>query len=318
MFMRFAWFLMLFLVIGTSTLAFYWSKKAAEKRSELSSCTESFSTLENGFHEVIAFSVAGPGFKDGYVRDIDNDSVRIGTIFPLEEEKLVLRFKQDQCLDCIDSTLTVLNEFARVAGNEKVILLTTFHDLSSLRALRRSKHIPFKIYNCDPEIFQRPTDDLGSPYLFLMDHRLIAELPLSIPSTETWLSRYYLSTIRSALMKSYRLKYPITIERTASIQFDRTAFDLGNIEYGGTALAKFTFHNNGPRPLVVTSVVTGCGCTTATYPRQPVLSGDSSSVEVGYDTHRTGAFDRTIIVYTNGVQSPTTVEIKGYVKKNGS
>jgi hypothetical protein len=91
---------------------------------------------------------------------------------------------------------------------------------------------------------------------------------------------------------------------------------LGEVKYNGQAIARFQFRNNGAKPLVITSVVTGCGCTVAAYERRPILGGDSSAIEISYDTRRTGTFDRTIYVYSNAVQSPNLIRIRGHVEKN--
>jgi hypothetical protein len=314
--MKYTWSLILFLFIGASALTIYWSKKAGATERRMSGFTQSYTVLQGALHQMIDFSVDGPQLKNANILDLDYDSIRLGLLFPLEEKKIVFRFKEDQCLDCIDSALAALREFAAAAGTGNVILLASYHDLSRLRALIRVKKIPFKVYNCDAGIFQRPNEDLKSPWLFLMDHKLIAELPLTIQTSQTWLSRYYLSEIRTSLARRYSSEYPITIERTSSIRFDTTNLDLGNIGYKGKATARFGFCNNGSHPLVITSVVTSCGCTTASFPHQPILPGDSSYIEINYDTRRTGVFDRTISVYSNAHQSPTDIKIKGYVEKN--
>lgn len=70
----------------------------------------------------------------------------------------------------------------------------------------------------------------------------------------------------------------------------------------------FRFSNASDHPIVITRVVTTCGCVVADYDRNPVLAKGSGSVRVTFKPKGyAGKLFRKVFVYTNlSAQSPTT------------
>ncbi len=96
--------------------------------------------------------------------------------------------------------------------------------------------------------------------------------------------------------------------------FEQTTIDYGTIDKGSEPLRKFKFSNTGTEPLVIKSAKGSCGCTVPTYAKEPVMPGESSVIEVRYDTQRVGAFTKTITLTTNEAVETRTLTIKGEVK----
>ncbi len=91
--------------------------------------------------------------------------------------------------------------------------------------------------------------------------------------------------------------------------------DYGTIEKGADGLRTFVFTNTGDKPLVISKIQTSCGCTTPEYSKEPVLPGKEGKVVVKYNTKITGAFQKSITVYSNVPDSQRKVlKIKGTVK----
>ena len=106
-------------------------------------------------------------------------------------------------------------------------------------------------------------------------------------------------------------------QREASITVVGDAvYDFGNIkESDGSASHTFTLLNNGELPLVISRVVTSCGCTLPEWTKEPIAPGKTGEVKVIYDVAgRPGAFTRTISVYSNGKTGNYVLTIKGEVK----
>ncbi|HOH24523.1 MAG TPA: DUF1573 domain-containing protein, partial [Bacteroidales bacterium] len=60
-----------------------------------------------------------------------------------------------------------------------------------------------------------------------------------------------------------------------------------------------------------------CGCTTPSWTKDPVAPGQSGEIKVTYDTHRIGAFSKSVTVTSNAVETPSVVlRISGEVKQN--
>lgn len=88
----------------------------------------------------------------------------------------------------------------------------------------------------------------------------------------------------------------------AAITFKETAHDFGNIKAkAGAVTHDYVFTNTGDAPLVIVSVSNGgCGCTTPTYPKQPIAPGKSGVISIRFSpTGRSGEFNREVNVKTN-------------------
>ena len=75
----------------------------------------------------------------------------------------------------------------------------------------------------------------------------------------------------------------------------------------------FELKNTGNKPLNISKVDTGCGCTVATYPTKPIASGEAFTIKVTYDARMMGHFDRVIDVFSNGSSKPLRLDLKGVV-----
>lgn len=98
-------------------------------------------------------------------------------------------------------------------------------------------------------------------------------------------------------------------------KFDKTQHDFGSIkEELGAVTTMFEFTNVGTSPLIIQRVSTSCGCTTPSYPHEPVLPGKKGVITVKYSTvARPGSFNKTIAVYTNVPDTVYVLTIKGNV-----
>lgn len=85
-------------------------------------------------------------------------------------------------------------------------------------------------------------------------------------------------------------------------------------EEAGEASYSFEIVNEGNSPLIITRVLTSCGCTTPEWTKEPIAPGGRGFVKAIYDPKgRPGTFSKTITVYTNSVPSGTVLTIRGNV-----
>lgn len=99
----------------------------------------------------------------------------------------------------------------------------------------------------------------------------------------------------------------------ASIVWEQNTMNLGTVEKGTTTTVKFEFTNNGNQSLVIERVKTSCGCTATEYPKKPILPGQAASILVSYNAKSIGSFHKTVLVYSNAIESTTSLRIKGTV-----
>lgn len=96
------------------------------------------------------------------------------------------------------------------------------------------------------------------------------------------------------------------------IKFENTAHAFGTVIEGQIATHEFTFQNTGTEPLVLNNVQASCGCTTPSWPREPIGTGESAKIVVKYDSNgRPGNFNKSVFIFSNG--GDVTLTISGNV-----
>ena len=90
-----------------------------------------------------------------------------------------------------------------------------------------------------------------------------------------------------------------------------TIASLGKFDWRQEQKATFTLTNTGNRPLVITDVITSCGCTMVDYKKEPVRTGSRVELKVQYKADHPEHFDKTITVYCNAETSPIKLRIMG-------
>lgn len=99
------------------------------------------------------------------------------------------------------------------------------------------------------------------------------------------------------------------------MQFENETIDYGKIERGSEKLRVFNFTNVGNEPLIIKNAKGSCGCTVPSYPKEPIMPGETGVVEVRYDTNRMGRFSKSITLTTNEATGTRKLYIKGEVLK---
>ena len=102
----------------------------------------------------------------------------------------------------------------------------------------------------------------------------------------------------------------------AKIEFTKKEHDYGKIQKGADGNCVFEFKNTGTEPLILGAVRASCGCTTPTYTKEPIMPGQTGTINVRYNTNNVGGFNKTVTVPSNAVNDPRVVlRIKGTVLK---
>ena len=76
----------------------------------------------------------------------------------------------------------------------------------------------------------------------------------------------------------------------------------------------FVFFNTGKTPLIINDVKTSCHCTTAEFPKQPVMPGESAEIHVTLNEDSKGFFRRSITVYNNSAKRQNLLWVTGKVE----
>ena len=98
---------------------------------------------------------------------------------------------------------------------------------------------------------------------------------------------------------------------------DGLTVDYGTIDQHSEPLRVLKFSNTGDEPLVITNAKGSCGCTVPTWPKEPIMPGESADIEIRYATNRLGKFTKTVKFTTNEVEKAPqhTIKVTGNVLK---
>ncbi len=104
---------------------------------------------------------------------------------------------------------------------------------------------------------------------------------------------------------------------TPVITFVNVTHDFGTIDEGEKVACVFKFSNTGDADLVLTSVLTSCGCTVSKFSKKPIPPGGSGTIEITYDsTDRNGMQTKTITVQSNAKNKIMILRITAEVTGN--
>jgi len=114
-----------------------------------------------------------------------------------------------------------------------------------------------------------------------------------------------------AVMAQDAEKKEVEKKNGPGITFEETMYDYGEIILNGDGVHKFEFTNTGNEPLILTKPRSSCGCTVPSWPKEPILPGETSEIKVTYNTHKAGGFNKTVTIYSNA--KTVLLRIKGKV-----
>jgi len=101
------------------------------------------------------------------------------------------------------------------------------------------------------------------------------------------------------------------------MEFESLVVDYLVIDQHSEPLRTLKFTNTGDEPLVITNAKGSCGCTVPTWPKEPIMPGESSDIEIRYATNRLGKFTKTVKFTTNETAAAPqhTIKVTGEVLK---
>lgn len=96
---------------------------------------------------------------------------------------------------------------------------------------------------------------------------------------------------------------------------DGTEKDFGKMKEGETLNVSFKFKNVGDKPLVISQVTAGCGCTIPEQPTKPYAPGETGEIKASFNSSgKVGANSKPVNVFANIDPAMTTLMFKVEVK----
>lgn len=82
---------------------------------------------------------------------------------------------------------------------------------------------------------------------------------------------------------------------------DGTSKDYGKMKEGDKLNVAFRFKNIGDKPLIISDVTAGCGCTATDKPTKPFAPGETGEIKAVFNSEHQGpgAKSKTVNVFAN-------------------
>ena len=98
------------------------------------------------------------------------------------------------------------------------------------------------------------------------------------------------------------------------IAFDRTKTDVDTIKCMEVTNCVFRYTNTGDQPLVISNVITTCGCVKSHHSEEPLMPGQTDSMNFELRINDLGSLTKAVVVKSNAINEPAaTHRMFGYV-----
>ena len=99
------------------------------------------------------------------------------------------------------------------------------------------------------------------------------------------------------------------------MSLESNTVDFGTIDQHSEPLRTVEYTNTGSEPLIIQSAKGSCGCTVPTWSKEPILPGETSTIEIRYATNRLGPINKRVTITTNEGGDAHVIKVVGKVLK---
>jgi hypothetical protein len=99
-----------------------------------------------------------------------------------------------------------------------------------------------------------------------------------------------------------------------TVQWLDSVQQFGKVTDGEKVLISFHFKNTGSKPLIISNVVAGCGCTVPEKPEEPIQPGQNGIIKAEFNSSgRVGKVSKNVTVTCNTATQNYTLIFEGEV-----
>jgi len=126
------------------------------------------------------------------------------------------------------------------------------------------------------------------------------------------MKRLFLFLVLFPIFFTSKAQTPAPAPKTGPvIKFLEKSHEFSDIYSGDTVYHTFKFVNDGIAPLILSEVLVTCGCTTPTWPKEPILPGKGAEIKVMFKSiGKEGIQNKVITILSNATNSPERISIR--------
>ena len=99
------------------------------------------------------------------------------------------------------------------------------------------------------------------------------------------------------LPQSNAIAKEITLDEQNLTQTISDTLQMGRMRQGEIIAQTIRLHNHCSKPMVILRQSTSCGCTTATYSREPIAPGASCDITIEFDSQGQNGWQMKLIEF---------------------
>jgi len=112
-------------------------------------------------------------------------------------------------------------------------------------------------------------------------------------------------------------EFTIKADPNAGIfKFETETVDYGTIVQNSDGTRTLKFTNVGKSPIIISKAKGSCGCTVPSWPKKPIMPGETAEIGVKYTTNKLGRISRSITLHSNASEKTKIIRISGNVIKD--
>jgi hypothetical protein len=101
-----------------------------------------------------------------------------------------------------------------------------------------------------------------------------------------------------------------------TLVFTDTKFNFGTVTEGDVVEHAYHFKNTGTHPLLITRTDVSCGCTTPSFPKEPVPPGGEGDIVVQFNSSgKSGQQHKNVLVHSNAQEAAISIGFDADVKE---
>lgn len=111
-----------------------------------------------------------------------------------------------------------------------------------------------------------------------------------------------------------KVKEALDMPKTTMV-FDDTKHSFGTITEGDVVKYAYHFRNTGDHPLLIAKIDVSCGCTTPSYPKEPIPPGGDGQIVIQFNSaHKEGHQQKNVLIHSNAQVATYSIGFDADVK----